>query len=166
MEMCALLWNIMTWYHHYQITLRARHIPGCKNVMSDFQSSPVSRMVNASTDVQQIYQSGSLLCRSICHSSEPQSSIIRISSKVQHAWDIDALNINWSGLTAYAYPPMALLHRAIHVRQYNCLIIVMTPGWPGMPSFWDLEQLSTEIPLQLPVSFTAIHNMSSPTPGV
>ena len=22
----------------------------------------------------------------------------------QHAWDIDALNINWSGLTAYAYP--------------------------------------------------------------
>ena len=23
----------------------------------------------------------------------------------QNAWDIDALNINWSGLTAYAYPP-------------------------------------------------------------
>ena len=22
------------------------------------------------------------------------------------AWDIDALNINWTGLTAYAYPPM------------------------------------------------------------
>ena len=30
-----------------------------------------------------------------------------------NAWDIDALNINWSGLTAYAYPPMALLHRVI-----------------------------------------------------
>ena len=26
----------------------------------------------------------------------------------QNAWDIDALNINWSGLTAYAYPPTAL----------------------------------------------------------
>ena len=29
------------------------------------------------------------------------------------AWDIDALNINFTGLTAYAYPPMALLHRMI-----------------------------------------------------
>ena len=97
---------------------------------------------------------------------------------VQLAWDIDALNRNWSGLPAYAYFPMALLHRAIHVRQYNCLIIVMNPGWPGMPWFWDLVQLSTEIPLKLPVSttcliqspttmyFTAIHNISTSTPGI
>ena len=31
----------------------------------------------------------------------------------QNAWDIDALNINWSGLTAYAYLPTVLLHRVI-----------------------------------------------------
>ena len=30
--------------------------------------------------------------------------------------------------------------------------MVIAPGWPGMPWFWDLVQLSTEIPLQLPVS--------------
>ena len=30
-----------------------------------------------------------------------------------NAWDIDALNINWTALTAYAYPPTALLHRVI-----------------------------------------------------
>ena len=30
-----------------------------------------------------------------------------------NSWDIDALNINWSGLSAYAYPPLALLHRVI-----------------------------------------------------
>ena len=36
----------------------------------------------------------------------------------QNAWDIDAVNINWSGLTAYAYPPTALLHRVIQkIRQ-------------------------------------------------
>ena len=29
-EMCAFLWNIMTWCHHYHITLKARHIPGCR----------------------------------------------------------------------------------------------------------------------------------------
>ena len=31
----------------------------------------------------------------------------------QHAWDIDAQNIIWSGLAAYVYPPTALLHRVI-----------------------------------------------------
>ena len=75
----------------------------------------------------------------------------------QNAWDIDALNINWSGLTAYACPSMALLHRVIQkIRQCNCLIVVIAPGWPGMPWFWDLVQLSTEIPLQLPVSPTLL----------
>ena len=66
-------------------------------------------------------------------------------------------NINWLGLTVYAYPPMALLHRVIQkIRQCNCLIIVIVSGWPGMPWFWDLVQLSTEIPLQLPVSTTLL----------
>ena len=34
-----------------------------------------------------------------------------------NAWDIDALNINWTGLTAYAYPPTAPLHRVIQKNQ-------------------------------------------------
>ena len=73
------------------------------------------------------------------------------------AWDIDALNINWTGLIAYAYPPTAFLHRVSQkIRQCNCLIIVIAPGWPGMPWFWDLVQLSTEIPLQLSVSTTLL----------
>ena len=37
-EMCALLWKILTWCHHYQITLKARHISGCLNVMADLLS--------------------------------------------------------------------------------------------------------------------------------
>ena len=65
--------------------------------------------------------------------------------------------INWSGLTAYAYPPTALLHRVIQkIIQCNCLIILIVPGCPGMPWFWDQVQLSTEIPLQLPVSTTLL----------
>ena len=42
-----------------------------------------------------------------------------------NAWDTDALNINWACLTAYAYPPTALLHRVIQkIRQCHCLIIL------------------------------------------
>ena len=70
----------------------------------------------------------------------------------QNAWDIDALNINWSGLTAYAYPPTALLHRVIQkIRQCNCLIIVIAPGFSNNPTI---------------MCFTAIHNILTSTPGV
>ena len=81
--MCALLWKIMTWCHHYQITQRARNIPGCRNVMADFlsRSNQVNRMVTASadfqTDLSKVVHSS---CRSICHSSEQQSSFVYISS--------------------------------------------------------------------------------------
>ena len=34
-EMCALLWRIMSWCHRFKISLRARHIPGCLNVIAD-----------------------------------------------------------------------------------------------------------------------------------
>ena len=34
-EMCALLWKIMTWCHHYHVTLKARHILGYLNVMAN-----------------------------------------------------------------------------------------------------------------------------------
>ena len=88
----------------------------------------VTASAGVQTDLSQVVHSS---CRSFCHSPEPQSSTICVS-KDQNDWDIDALNINWSGLTAYAYPPMAL-------------------AW-----FWDLVQLSTEIPLQLPVSRTLL----------
>ena len=34
-EMCTLKSKIMKWCHHYQITLKATHIPGCLNMMAD-----------------------------------------------------------------------------------------------------------------------------------
>ena len=72
-----------------------------------------------------------------------------------NAWDLNALNIDKMGLTAYACPPTALLHKVIQkVKQCHCLIIVIAPGWRGMSWFWDLVELLTEIPFQLPVSTT------------
>ena len=51
--------------------------------------------------------------RPFCHSSEPQVSTVHIPVPDQQAWKIDALNINWFGLIANIYPPMALLHKMI-----------------------------------------------------
>ena len=82
------------------------------------EPSPVNRMVTASagvqTDLSLVVHSS---FRSICHSPEPQSSTVISPAPDQNAWDIGALNINWSGHTAYAYPPTALLHRVIQKNQ-------------------------------------------------
>ena len=161
-EMCALLWKIMTWCHRYHITLKARHIPGCLNVMAD--------LLSRSNQVQSTEWSLHLqVFKQICQKwFTPHVDLF--ATHLNHilplyvspvpdpnAWDIDALNLNWTGLTACAYPPTALLHRVIQkIRQWHCLIIVIAPGWPGMPWFWDLVQLSTEISLQLPVSTTLL----------
>ena len=70
-EMCALLWKIMTWCHHYQITLKARHIPGCLNVMAD--------LLSRSDHVQST--EWSLHLQVFKHKwSEPQNSTVHISS--------------------------------------------------------------------------------------
>ena len=161
-EMCALLWKIMTWCHHYHITLKARHIQGCLNVMAD--------LLSRSNQVQSTEWSlHPQVFKRICQKwFTPHVDLF--ATHLNHklplyvspvpdpkAWDIDALNINWTTLTAYAYPPTALLHKVIQkIKQCHCLIIVIAPGWSGMPWFWDLVQLSTEIPLQLPVSTTLL----------
>ena len=161
-EMCALLWKIMTWCHGYHITLKARHIPGCLNVMVD--------LLSRSNQVQSTEWSlHPQVFKQICQKwFTPHVDLFatHLNHKLPlyvspvpdpNAWDIDALNLNWTGLTAYAYPPTALLHRVIQkIRQCHCLIIVIAPSWPGMPWFWDLVQLSTEISMQLPVSTTLL----------
>ena len=129
--------------------------------------SPISKMVTASTGVQtdlsKVFHSS---CRSICHSSEPQSSSVRISSPRPSCLEHRCSEHKLVRSHCLCLPPTALLHRVIQkIRQCNCLIIVIAPGWPGMPWFWDLVQLSTEMPLQLPVS-TILQSQIVPQPSV
>ena len=138
-EMGALLWRIMTWCHHSHITLKARHIPGCLNVMADLLSRSNQVQSTEWSLHPQVFKQISqkwftphvdLFATHLNHKLPLYVSPIPDPK----AWDIDALNIDWTDLTAYAYPPTALLHRAIQkIRQCNCLIILIAPGWPGMP---------------------------------
>ena len=101
-------------------------------------------MVTASTGIQtdlsMVVHSS---CRSICHSSEPQASTVRVSSP----------------------RPKCLGHRCPeHKLDGSHCLYLPSNGSPSqgdpknqaMPWFWDLVQLSTEIPLQLSVSTTLL----------
>ena len=92
--------------HHYQITLKARHIlrlSECDGQPSvQVKSSSINRLVTASAGVQQICLVVHPSCRFLCHLSEPQTSPVCVSSPRPNAWDIDALNITgWVALLMF-----------------------------------------------------------------
>ena len=74
-------------------------------------------------------------------------------SPVPHslATAVDALSLPWEDLDAYAFPPAAILGKVVEKLQDSpCKrIILIAPGWPNMPWFWDLVTMSSQIPLNL-----------------
>ena len=81
-EMCALLCKIMTWCHHYHITLKARHIPGCLNVMADLSRSHQVQSTECSLHPQvfrQICQKWFTPHVDLFATPEPQTPSIRVS---------------------------------------------------------------------------------------
>ena len=69
------------------------------------------------------------------------------------AWTVDTLSIPWGNLDVYAFPPVSLLNQVVlKVMDQGCLrMVLIAPGWPNMPWFWDLVNLSVQIPFQLPL---------------
>ena len=133
-------------------------VPECDGRPSvQVEPSAVNRMVTASsgvqTDLSKVVLSS---CRSIYHSSEPQTSTVRISRPRPKCLGHRCSEHKLDGSHCLCLPSDGSPSQGDpKIRRCNCLIIVIAPGWRGMPWFWDLVQLSTEIPLQLPVSMTS-----------
>ena len=107
-EMCSLLWKIMTWCHHYHIILKARHITGCLNVMADLlsrsnqvQSTEWSLHPQVFKQICQKWFTPHVDLFATYLNHKLPLNISPVSDP--NAWDIDSLNINWTGVTAYAY---------------------------------------------------------------
>ena len=68
------------------------------------------------------------------------------------AWAADAITLSWESLDMYAFPPICLLGNVVNkILSHDCQqIILIDPSWPNMPWFWDLVELSVQIPLCLP----------------
>ena len=131
----------------------------CEGRLSaQFEPSAVSRMVTASTGVQtDLSKVVHTSCRSICHSSEPETSTVRVSSPRPKCWGFRCSEHKQAVSHCLCLPSNGSPSQGDpKIRQCHYLIIVIAPGWPGMLWFGDLVQLSTEIPLQLPVSATLL----------
>ena len=106
-EMCALMWRILAWSNAREIHIRARHIPGNLNVIAD----SLSRRDRA---IQTEWSLHPLVFRQICQVwHKPMVDLFATSLNAKlptyvspvpddKAWQIDASNISWEGLDAYA----------------------------------------------------------------
>ena len=83
---------------YYRITLRARHIPGCLNVMADFLSQMFKQICFKwfTPHVDHVDLFASHLNHKVPLYVSPVPD--------QHAWDIDALNRSWSGSHCICLP--------------------------------------------------------------
>ena len=154
--LCALLWRILTWCTMRQITLKAQHIPGRLNVIVD-KLSRLGQTIQTEWSLHpEVFQA----IYSRWHQPQVDLFATRFNNKLPQfvslvpdpAWAVDALSLSWESLDPCAFPPAAILGKVVEkLQDYPCnRIILIAPGWPNMPWFWDLVAMSSQIPLCLP----------------
>ena len=148
--LCALLWRILTWCSHRQVTLKARHIPGHLNVIADKLSRLGQTIQTEWSLLPAVFQQ---LCTQ-WHRPQIDLFATRFNRKLPQFVSpaVDALTLPWDDLDAYAFPPTAILSKVVEkLLDSPCKrLILIAPGWPNMPWFWDLVAMSSRAPLSLP----------------
>ena len=159
----ALLWRILTWCSKKQVTLKARHIPGRLNVVADKLSRLGQAIQTEWSLLPEVFQ---ILC-SKWHRPQIDLFATRFNNKlpqfvspVPDLLAIDALSQPWEDMGAYAFPPTAILGKVVEkLRDSPCKrIILIAPGWHNMPWFWNLVNMSSQVPLSLPNLLTQPFN--------
>ena len=79
----------------------------------------------------------------VCNKVQLQTSPVCVSS---------TRHVSWENLDMYVFPPVSLLGKVVSklLDHLYKRVILIAPGLPNMPWFWDLVELSSQIPLCLP----------------
>ena len=157
-SLCALVWRILTSCSRKQVALKAGHLLGWLNVVTDKPFRLGQTIQTEWSFLPEVFQS---IC-SRWHQPQIDMFATRFNYKLPQfvspvpdplAWVVDALSLPCEDLDAYAFPPVTILSKVVVKLQDDHLchrIILMARWWPNMPWFWDLVVLSSQIPLSLP----------------
>ena len=156
-SLCALLWRLLCWCSLNQIVLKARHIPGHLNVIAD-KLSRQRQVIQTEWSLHQ--ETFDLLCQTWHYprvdmfATRYNCKLVQFVSPIPDpkAWSVDALTLSWEDLDMYLFPPVSLMGKVVSKLSDHWYrrAILIAPGWPNMPWFWDLVELSARVPLCLP----------------
>ena len=144
-SLCALLWRLLCWCNLRQVVLKARHIPGHLNVIADKLSRQGQVIQTEWSLRQEVFD----LLVQTWHRPQVDMFATKYNCKLAQyvspvpdpsAWAVDALTVSWENLDMYAFPPVSLLGKVVSKLSDHLYkrVILIAPGWPNMPWFWDL----------------------------
>ena len=155
-----LLWltvELLLWLEAQNIIVRARHIPGCLNVIADHLSCPNQpiptewslhpKIVRCIFRVWGTPEVDMFATRSNSHLPRFMSPILE-----QRALAVDALSQDWQGRSMYMFPPFPMLSKVIQKLRstQETEVVLIAPWWPSQSWFPHLLRLCVEHPLALP----------------
>jgi hypothetical protein len=137
--------------------LKARHIPGKRNVWADQLSRPTRILGTEWSLCPRVFQQIKEFA------FEPQIDLFAtsVNTKVpvfysplpeSTALGTDAMSHPWDGLWAYAYPPTGFIREVLHKMQRSrCELLLVAPAWPKQTWYPLLLSLLVDEPRSLPV---------------
>lgn len=140
----------------HDLAVRAKHIPGIRNVLADQLSRQSRSMATEWSLLPEVF----LQIQRSFDLGVVDLFATRVNFKLPmfvspypdpQAWKVDALNISWEGLVAYAFPPPALMSAVVDkIRATSTLkLTLIAPWWPAQTWFPILVKLA-DAPTPLP----------------
>ena len=131
--------EILLWCQQHQIALAARHVPGKRNIVADALSRPLvvlnTEWTLSHRVLETVWRVWFKLHTDVFATRFSHRLPIYVSPVPDPAaWAVDALSIDWSGLSAYASPPFPLLREVLRkARLERAALILIAPKWPAQP---------------------------------
>ena len=157
-DMFALTWHLFAFCHKNKIVLLARHVPGVMNLVGDQLSRSQQTLHTEWSLNPKIFKWLSQI------DFQPQIDLFatRFNHKLpQHvspvpdskALAVDALEMNWSGLHHYSFPPTVLCPLVVKklINSQSCRMLLVAPLWGTKEWLQDLLALSIRKPVALPL---------------
>ena len=139
-----------------QVTLTAEYLPGSLNIRTDKASREMKTSSSEWTLSKLIFQKliqtlgpvdVDLFASRFCHQIPKYISW----QPDPNAWMVDAFQINWPYLKAYAFQPFALIGRVIaKAMRDKCTLVIIIPVWPSQPWYTQLLRMSIQDTIFIP----------------
>ena len=149
--------DLFLWLESQNIIVRARHIPGCLNVIADHLSRP-NQPISTEWSLHP-----EIVRRIFRVWGTPEVDMFATLSNSQLPWfmspipelgalAVDALSQDWQGRSMYMFPPFPLVHKVMQKLRSTQVaeVILVAPWWPTQSWFPHLLRLCVEHPLVLP----------------